>query len=314
MVALSTAILGAAAAGLGFGGWRSALSQRRIEAACPPIGSFVEVSDCRLHYIERGSGPDVVLVHGASSNLRDFSVSILDRLAERHRVFAFDRPGYGYSTRPRVRGFGAREQAVRLHEGLTKLGVTRPLLVGHSWAGALVLAYALEFPREVRGVLTLSGASHPWRGGVALYRTLGSTPALGPLLASTLILPLGSLMVDSGIRGVLAPAVPPSDYRVRAGIDLLLRVGQFQSDASDVAELCQFLQAQQPRYREIAVPLSIVTGTHDSIVSPRIHSHALHAEVPHSQLEVIQGAGHAPHHCHPDRVVRAIEALVAASS
>ncbi len=309
LAASSLPLLSLGAAGLAWSAWVSARARRRIEAESPPIGSFVDTPTGRLHYVERGSGPAVVLLHGASVNLRDLSLPLLEPLAASHRVLVFDRPGYGYSTRPAGRWMNPARQARYIREGLQLLGVERPILVGHSWAASLVLAYALEFPDEVAGVVTISGATHPWPGGVALYRSLGATPWIGPLLASTLLWPLGSRMADRAVEFTLAPDPAPPAYREQAGIDLLFRPKQFVCDAQDVVGLCEFVREQSARYPELRVPLRIITGTIDKVVSPRIHSHSLHEQVPGSDLVVLEGAGHAPHHRHTRAIVDVIESL-----
>jgi pimeloyl-ACP methyl ester carboxylesterase len=308
----SAALIATTGAGLALL-WRRGLEGRReIERKFPPLGSFVEVDGVRLHHVDRGEGPPVVLMHGASVTLRDFTSSIVDPLARRHRVLAFDRPGYGYSERPPGAWPTPAVQARYLHGALAKLGVERPVLVGHSWAGSLVTAYALAFPDDVRGVLVLSGATHPWRGGVALYRTLAGVPVLGPLFAHTLLQPAGARMADAAIASVLDPLPVPQQYRTNAGIELLFRPGQFLADAQDVRELSAFLAVQSRSYDRIRVPLTIVTGTRDAIVSPRLHSRALHRQVPHSRLIELENAGHAPHHSFPAEVIREIEALTEA--
>ena len=78
-------------------------TSRRVEAETPPDGTFVEVDGVRVHYVDRGHGPTVVLLHGDGMLLQDFEASgVLAVAAERYRVLAFDRPGFGYSTRPRT--------------------------------------------------------------------------------------------------------------------------------------------------------------------------------------------------------------------
>jgi alpha-beta hydrolase superfamily lysophospholipase len=72
----------------------------------PPIGVFVECDGVRLHYLERGdaASPCVVLFHGNGTMMQDLIVSgLVDRLADHYRVVCFDRPGFGYSQRPRTR-------------------------------------------------------------------------------------------------------------------------------------------------------------------------------------------------------------------
>jgi pimeloyl-ACP methyl ester carboxylesterase len=262
--------------------------------------------------VEQGAGPSVVLVHGASGNLRDMTLSLAERLAAQHRVLAFDRPGYGYSERPTGPWPDPTVQASCLRDALARLGVERPVLVGHSWAGALVLAYALAWPREVRGVVAISPASHPWPGGVVAYRVAAQLPLLGSLLARTLAWPLGQRMADAALRSTFHPDLPPEGYRQACGIDLLFRPHQFRADAQDVGRLSAFLVEQSARYAELATPLTILTGTRDGIVSPRRHAHALHAQVPGSRLVVVDGAGHALHHAHAATVAAEIAALARA--
>ncbi|MBV9892246.1 MAG: alpha/beta fold hydrolase, partial [Rhizobacter sp.] len=107
---------------------------RRAERAQPPEGRILHLDGVRLHVVERGEGPPVVLIHGNLVTHRDFDASgIVERLARTHRVIAFDRPGYGHSSRPRDRLWTPSAQAALLHAALRRLGVERPVIVGHSW-------------------------------------------------------------------------------------------------------------------------------------------------------------------------------------
>jgi hypothetical protein len=87
--------------------------QMIAERRNPPIGVFIECDGVRLHYIERGNAaaPCVVLFRGNGTMLQDLILSGLpDRLARHHRVICFDRPGFGYSQRPRTRIWTAATQ------------------------------------------------------------------------------------------------------------------------------------------------------------------------------------------------------------
>src|SRR3954469_4346806 len=85
----------------------------------PPAGRFVEVDGVRLHYLERGAGPPVVLLHGNVVTAEDWALSgVLARVAGAPRVVAFDRPGYGHSDRPRGSAWTAAAQAELLREAL----------------------------------------------------------------------------------------------------------------------------------------------------------------------------------------------------
>jgi hypothetical protein len=75
---------------------------KKAQEKNPPIGNFLEIDGVRLHYIERGEGNCLLLLHGNGSMIQDFESSGLVTLAAKnHRVIVFDRPGYGYSDRPR---------------------------------------------------------------------------------------------------------------------------------------------------------------------------------------------------------------------
>jgi pimeloyl-ACP methyl ester carboxylesterase len=217
------------------------LETRRLEARFPPVGAFADVDGVRLHYSiggpkNKGVVP-IVLLHGASTSLLDFHASLLSPLAERHRVIALDRPGHGYSERAQSASGDwpdPTEQARLLHGLLAQLQVDQPVLVGHSWAGAVVLAYLLAYPDEAAGGVMLAGVSHPWEGGVAWYNNLAGLPVAGDLFAYTLPLTFGRLRLGDGLADAFAPNAPPSGYLERTGVELTLRPRTFLANAEDI--------------------------------------------------------------------------------
>ena len=91
----------------------------RAERAHPPLGRFITIDGRRLHYLDEGDGPPLVLLHGLGSMVEDFVLSGLVREAsKRYRVIAIDRPGYGHSARPRRLRFGAAAQAGLVRKAL----------------------------------------------------------------------------------------------------------------------------------------------------------------------------------------------------
>src|SRR5262245_49972835 len=73
---------------------------RRVEAAFPPRGAFMEIDGQRIHYLDSGGpGPVIVMIHGLAGNMLNFSY-VMEHLTEEFRVIVVDRPGSGYSTRP----------------------------------------------------------------------------------------------------------------------------------------------------------------------------------------------------------------------
>src|SRR5215213_7321361 len=120
---------------------------RAAERKTPPIGRFINVDSVRLHYIEQGQGDPVVLIHGNGSLIQDFTVSgLVDGLSGHHRVIVFDRPGFGYSTRPRTRIWTPMAQAEVLRKALDQLGVEQAIVLGHSWGTLVAASLALQAP------------------------------------------------------------------------------------------------------------------------------------------------------------------------
>ncbi len=110
---------------------RVARNARRAECNRQQAGDFLEIGDVHLHYVERGAGPPIVLLHGNGSMIEDFQASgIIEHLAQRFRVIAFDRPGFGLTNRPRPRLWPASAQAELLHRALVRLGVETAVVVG----------------------------------------------------------------------------------------------------------------------------------------------------------------------------------------
>lgn len=281
----------------------------------PPLGKFIEVKGARLHYVEAapeggGKGVPIVLVHGASGNLRDFMVSIFPGLAKEHRVLAFDRPGHGWSERPGIEDIhDPARQAELIRDALLKLGIEKAVVLGHSWGGAVAAAYALHFPENLAGVLVMSGATHPWEGGVAWYHSVVRTPLIGGLFARTLAVPGGRFLSQAGIAGNFAPDPAPDGFGADIGLPLLFRPPNFKANSEDTGNLKSHLARQSKRYGEISVPIIILTGNRDRTVRAKIHSYVLHEQIEGSELIKLKGTGHMPHHVHGDVVREALSRL-----
>ena len=134
------------------------LRARQAERRNPPHGRFVDIDGVRLHYVEYGQGRSVVLVHGLGALIQDFELSgLVDLLASRYRVLIFDRPGAGYSERPRDRSWSLEAQADMLYAACRRLGVEQPIVLGHSLGALVALAMALQNPARIGGLVLVAG-------------------------------------------------------------------------------------------------------------------------------------------------------------
>lgn len=270
----------------------------------PAKGRFVRAGGVRLHVAEAGAGPEVVCLHGASANLREFG-PLAALLAPEFRVARFDRPGHGHSGRGRE-DHRLAMQAQTLAAGLEAIGIARAVLVGHSYGAAVALRLALDRPDLAAGLVLIAPASHPYPGTNAWHTRLAAQPLWG-LLFSRLLVPLFAPIAARGaIANTYAPADPPQGYARQAGVGLLFRPKTFRANAQDVAATKREFEAQYFRYDEIDIPAIVITADLDAVVSPRIHARALARTLPKAELITAAGAGHMPHRLRPEAVVAAV--------
>jgi pimeloyl-ACP methyl ester carboxylesterase len=285
-----------------------------LQRVYPQQGKTIVVAGARLNVVDLGpndvAGPPVVLIHGASSNLA-FMRPLGDLLAKNHRVILIDRPGHGWSTRDDLKNSTPAMQARMIDEALEKLGVSCAIVVVHSLAGALGARLALDYPRRVAGLAMLAPVAYPWPGGVGWYNKVVTTPAIGPLLAYTITLPLGLIFAQPGARNVFAPQAVPVGFVRDSATPLLLRPREFLANAWDLVTLKAAVAEQAPRYGNIKAPVVVITGDTDTAVSPTIHSRRLAAAVPNAKLIVVPGVGHMVQYAAPELVVREIETMIA---
>lgn len=286
----------------------------RVQRAYPARGRMIEVEGAALHVLDLGprdaKSPPLVMLHGANSNLEIMRQPLAERLAGRHRLILIDRPGHGWSTRERLEDATPEAQARMIDKALEKLGIGAAIFVGHSWSGALGLRIALDCPARTAGLMLLAPVAYPWRGGVGRYYRLIATPIIGPLLAYTITLPLGILLVESGSRAVFLPQTMPDGFVRDSATPLLFRPREFIANARDLVTLKEAVAAQAPRYGAIKAPITIIAGDADKTVSTDIHARPLAAAAFDARLIVLPGVGHMIQHAAPGLVVAELEAMV----
>ena len=253
--------------------------------------NFITVEKLRLRYVESGSGPAVVMIHGNAGSLEDFNFGAVDALSANYHVIAVDRPGHGLSDRPKRKAANLEYQARLLHDVLRSLAVRQPVLVGHSWGAALALCYALKYPKEISGLVLAAPAAYPDAGESRMLRAATKTPLLGDAALIVGKATLGKHLLRSALQRAFYPQPLPQEYFDLVAARWLSR-RQLRAYLEDEASLNSSLMKLSRHYSTIDVPAVIITGDHDQIVSSKDNAYRLHAEISNSQLIALENMGH----------------------
>lgn len=278
----------------------------------PPKGIFVEREDITTHVITAPSRrsdslTNVVLIHGANTSALDFDNNLLSSLSERYNVYAVDRPGHGYSERgPNQKMHDPKVQATSILDTLAQLDIHRPILIGHSWAGSVVLAALLtdHAVEPLAGVL-ISGVTHPWDYEDSRVTSTALAPVRGLFFRYQYLPIVGRMAIPPTIERALAPDAVPANYIQDTGLYLSLRP-TYLYNALDRSNLSRHMINLAGQYDQIEKPILSIAGGGDTVVPPERHHEKLIGQLDTVEAVLIEGAGHAPHHTRPDEVVGAI--------
>jgi pimeloyl-ACP methyl ester carboxylesterase len=261
-----------------------------------------------MHFVRRGFGRPVVLVHGNPGSCHDWT-RVFSQLEVNYRAIAFDRPGHGHSIRPN-QDLPVESQARLLNGALRQLRAERPILVGHSWGAALALAYALNHPDEIAGLVLLAPAIYESQDGLSFMSKIPSFPYIGRVVNLFLTPLFAPRVIKQDLEKAFAPDPVPRNY-LKSVLSRWTRRDQIKWYSVDDNLLNPSLRELSPRYSEIKAPAVIVTGDSDQIVPPEENAHRLHQALPESELQVLPKTGHQILFTHPLAVVEAINTVAA---
>lgn len=270
-----------------------------------PTEYFIDIENTRVRYVEAGVGPAVVLIHGNAGSVDDFDFERLGLLCREHRVIAVDRPGHGKSARPTDADAKLQYQAHLLHETLSHLGVTHPVLVGHSWGGSLALAYAVQYPTELSAIVLLAPAAYADGGPDQFMRAVLKTPIIGDVTLTLGRAIFGKHQLKKELQKAFYPSSVPEEY-LRKASSSWLRHKQLRAILEDEYSLDKDLDKVSRHYSEISIPVIIVTGDHDKVVSAKQNAYRLKSSIDHSQLIELKDTGHQVPQTHPESIFNAV--------
>jgi len=278
----------------------------------PPCGRFITVDGVRLHWVERGRGTPLVLLHGNGSTIEDFQCSgLIDKAAKNYRVIAIDRPGFGHSDRPRSTVWTPEAQADLLAAALKQIGVSRAIVLGHSWGTLVALALAVKYPQQVQALVLVSGYYYPTARTDVIMLSPPAIPLIGDLLAHTLSPLLSRLMWPLLLRKIFGPSPLPQKF-VGFPEEMAVRPSQIRASAAESALMIPSAHALEQQYPFLQMPVSIVSGAEDRLIEPEQSAH-LHRNIPHSTLRSVPGTGHMVHQTATGEIMTAIDTVAANS-
>jgi pimeloyl-ACP methyl ester carboxylesterase len=252
-------------------------------------GRFLEVDGERIHLLQRGSGPPLLLVHGFPSNATAWSM-VIDRLEPHFTMIAVDMVGFGQSTRRPRRPLSGVGYADRLVALLDALQLERPHVAGLSWGGSVVQRLAARHPHRVDRVVLLAS--------VSAGRVLPLTTANLLGLAAAIRFPaLGRLAVRRFVTRA-AGGGAASEHLVRGYTEPLQIPGT-------LAALRRFVRdtASTPAIdlAEIGAPTLVIVPQADRVVSPQVGAE-IAATIRGARFVPMAGIGHAVQFEAPGRV------------
>jgi pimeloyl-ACP methyl ester carboxylesterase len=257
-------------------------------------------------FLEAGSGPVLLLVHGMAGSCENWR-AVIEPLARAHTVIAPDLPGHGESE-PGGGDYSLGSLAAELRDLLLTLGHDRATLVGHSLGGGIAMQFTYQFPEIVERLVLVSSGGLGTE--VSLILRAAALPGADLFIAATA--GLGQRAGSILGRGLGMVGLHPSPdlaevARGYASLSESERRGAFLATLRSVVDTGgQRVAAGDRLYLADTLPLLIIWGAQDPII-PAAHGESAHAALHGSRLEVFDGVGHLPQLEEPGRFVAVLE-------
>ena len=250
-----------------------------------------------IRFIQQGSGPPLILVHGGGTWSYSFRHNICD-LSRQYSVYAIDVPGHGY-TRPRIPDptYDLETVCSNLLRFLDRLNIPKAHMAGHSWGGGFVLDFARRHPKRVdRLILIDSSGVNRWE---RLEWELLKWPLIGKLLTRL----VSAKQVRKGLERTFSNPDRVTAEMVQAIYAPLAMPAIRKAQQAYMRNIdWRPLGAALPH---ISHPVLIIWGKHDLYIHVR-YGRQMGRCLPNASLIVLDHCGHSPHEEDPQTVNRLI--------
>jgi 2-hydroxymuconate-semialdehyde hydrolase len=236
-----------------------------------------------IHYVDKGQGPPLVLIHGLGGRIYNFRYNI-PVLSEYLRVVALDLKGFGYSERPAPSDYSLTAQARLVGELMDRLGIPRAAVLGHSMGAAIALRLAVTCPQKVDRLILVGSA--PPNGMVPRF---AASPPLRSLLrlGTALVLHQPRLRERVLQQGFYDPAFLSPEM-----LEEFRRSARIRGSTNAVANLLSDAARDEPiDLSRVGQPVLLLWGEGDRWTSLRL-ARRLAGELSNARLQVIDRARH----------------------
>jgi pimeloyl-ACP methyl ester carboxylesterase len=267
---------------------------RQAEALIPASGRNVPVEGGSLHVQELGpaDAQPLVLIHGLGGQMHHFTYAVTDLLQDDYRLIVPDRPGCGHSTRDGDAQAELPEQARMLWALLDKLGITEPVLVGHSLGGAVALEMAMQRPGAAGALALVAPLTHEVTHPPEAFKGLNIRARwLRTALAHTIAVPMARRAGPQVLGQIFAPEPWPEDFITRGGGALGLRPQAFLATTGDFLASGRGARQLAGRYgHALKTPGGVLYGDGDAVLDPEAQGRPMEAYG--LRFETLPGRGH----------------------
>jgi pimeloyl-ACP methyl ester carboxylesterase len=254
---------------------------------------YVDVENGKLYYTVYGSGPPLVLLHGAWASHEWWQWQVPD-FSQTYQVYSYDARGHGKST-PLRDVFSVEGFTKDLEIFLQRLRINETVLIGWSMGGIISMQFCLNHPKKVKALILIATSGHRIPGLKLRIYSHYFQALLGLLMdfaqprkydRSAQQFPRQNLWLEHQVRSMLSPLASKevfnwvlTDIRDNPRENLFTVIKSIWNwEAKD-------------KLRQIMVPTFIMAGQNDTLATPRF-SQLLHESIPNSKLLTIENASH----------------------
>lgn len=247
----------------------------------------------RLHFIDEGGGPIIVLVHG-NPTWSFYYRRLITKLSKTNRVIALDHLGCGLSDKPQDYRYNLNNHINNLVSLLKHLGIDKYSLVVHDWGGPIGLGCALKNPQRIEKIMLLNTAGFRSRR-IPLRISLCRFPVIGSFIVRGLngfCRPATFMAVEKPLSkevrwGYLAPY---DSWKNRVAINAFVRDIPLDASHESYGTLVEIEDGLEA-LRELKIPLMIVWGAKDFCFNKSFYNEWLR-RFPKAAHHYLEDCGH----------------------